>query len=513
MSENLNKKTLFICDLDNTITERQLTQAFKEEGYAVNYIRINKNKYPNSLNTAFVNFENETDAAKALENLNHLTLGKTELCIVYATNKPTGAPFSFDPKKTVFVKNLPKDIETLILIKIFSSMFGEVTNLRIMRNEENVSRGYGYITFKNEEDAKKAIDHDKEQEMKFEINGTKHTFMFEFSDYKSKEDREKYWTNIYIRDYPTSWDKEKLAEFAKKTGPTRSVVSNYKEDLGLIYGFSDFENHEDALKFLELDGRKILEDSLEPVNDSESVPEGKAFFVPYIRRYIPKSMRVSQIQAYKSQGCCIFITNFGTDITLNDINREFSQYGKIYSSTLYEKAIHPVLPGADPRFPRALVLYEKPESAQKAVNAKNETKVINGKELQSEIFVDKYKSRGGNAFSRNMTKNQARANNMKNGYQQNRQKPHNINNYSTGNFFEDGFTNKHTGATATEGDPAAELANVIEEFLIKNSPEHKDKKSKILDIFTQMFNEDEIQSCITNQAHMADYITAILSEM
>lgn len=511
MTENLNKKTLFICDLDNTITERQLTQAFKEEGYAVNYIRINKSKFPNGLNTAFVNFENEADAAKALENLNHLTLGRTELCIVYATNKPTGVPFSYDANKTVFVKGVPKDIETVILIKIFSSMFGEISNLRVMRNEKNESRGYGYITFKNDEDAKKAIDHNKDQEMKFEINGVKYSFKFEFNEYKPKESRQQNWTNTYVRDYPADWTKEKLTEFAEKVGPTKSVVSNYKPELELAYGFANFADHEDAKKFVDLDGTVFYEDTLEKVEEEEDVGDRKTFRL-YVRQYIPKDVRVSQIQVYKQQGCGIFITSFGLEIKLNDINKEFGKFGKIYSSTIYEKAIHELLPGADPRFPRALVLYEKSESAQKATS-KNGANVINGKQLQEPIFVDLYKSRGANTYKRNMIKTPAGA---PNGQRQNHQqynKTHysNINNYNTGNFFEDQF--KYNGANVPAGKPSPQLEAVIREYLQKTSPEHVDKMPKILDIFTQMFNEEEIQQCIANQSHVADYITAILSEM
>lgn len=527
MTDNLNKKTLFICDLDPTITERQLTSAFKEEGYSVNYIRINKSKYPNGLNTAFVNFEDEKDAEKALANLNHLTLGRTELFIVYATNKPTGAQFKYPIDKTVYVKGLPKTIETVILIKIFSSMFGEVENLRVMRNEKNESRGYGYITFKDPADAKKAIAHDKDQEMKFEINGEKYTFQFEFMEYVSREYRQQNWTNTYIRDYPNDWNKEKLEEFAKRTGETKSVVSNFKPELGLTYGFADFSNHADAEKFLTLSGKTIDKTTLMPIEGD--VPPGAATFKPYINKYTPKNVFINQRQMYRQQGYGIFITDFGDDIVLKDINDEFSKYGTIYSFTLYKNPIHEILPGADPRFPRALVIYENKEGPMNAIAQANNARTLNGKPLEKPLFVAGQRTRGTNNYAKNKERNNGRNanynynNNNNNQYRSNNQYRNNnynkqntgrgINDYQPDQFFDNNNNKPQIQQQAQPTHNAAELENVIRKYLEANTADQLDKIPRILDIFTQMLNEEEIQQCISNQNHIADYITAILDEM
>ena len=521
MAETLNKKTLFICDLDNTITETQLRSAFKEEGYAVNYIRINKSRYPGGLNTAFVNFENESDAAKALDTLNHLTLGATELYIVYATNKPTGTPFHYDAKKTVFVKNVPKDIETIVLSKILSSVFGEVANLRIMRTAKNESRGYGYITFKNEEDAKKAIDHDNKQEMKFEINGEKHSFNFEFHEYKNKEDRELCWTNTYIRDYPMTWDDAKLKEFAEKVGPTKSVVHNYKKELDLVYGFANFVNHADALKFIGLHNKQIYEDTLLPVEDN-AVEEGRKVFTPYIQQYVAKEVRLRQLQGYKQNGCGLFITNFSSDIKLSDINKEFSKYGTIFSSTLYEKSIHELLPGADPRFPRALVLFSDRDAATKAIEGSNNSDVINGKKINTKLYVDTYRFRGGNNFSRNNqhkpykqvgpNKRSVEHYNNNNNNNNNKRQQSNINNVSTADFFKEEY-NKTSSVVGSAKECMTKLEEMVSDYLKNNDPNNMDKLPKILEIFSQMFSEEEIQNCITDPNRISEYATAILSEM
>lgn len=552
MSEDaLDKKTLFICDLDNTITDSQLRTAFKEEGYQVNYIRINKSKFPGGLNTAFVNFLNEEHAKRALDTLNHLTLGKTELFINFASKKPTGKKFKYNPDLTVFVRNVPADIDTVILIKIFSSMFGEVTNLRIMRDNNNVSRGYGYITFKNAEDAQKAIDYN--QQMKFEINGKKHEFNFSFEKYKSRENRREQWTNVYLRDFPETWNKEKLKEFAEKTGITKSVVSNYKKELELVYGFCNFASHDDALKFLELDQKEIYEDTMTPVEGEKD--SSRKTFIPYINKHMSKDERKNRIRLLKQSSCCIFITNFGVDVKLNDINKEFSKFGKMFSSTLYEKPIHEILPGADTRYPRALVTYNEPEDATKALSMNNKD-VIAGKKISKGLFVDAYKTRGGNVFTNNAQANHPVGNKYKknNNYQghsnYNNNNNHGRNNKYNNNNANNAANNAHANVNKnvennqnntafnnniashgnqkftiedqfTQARPQAKGGNdyteqiktIVGDYLKENQPEHLEKLDKILDIFTMMFNEDEVQKCIDNHSHVAEYVKTIIENM
>lgn len=507
MSETQNKKTLFIYDLDNTITDKQLTQAFREEGYNVNYIRVNKSKYANGLNTAFVNFETEESAAKALETLNHLTLGKTELFIVYATNKPVGQQFVSNPKKTVFVKGLPTDIETVVLIKIFTSMFGDIENLRVMRDSNNVSRGYGYITFKNEEDAQKAIGLGRNQENRpekteFEINGQRKSFDFEFQEYLSKDSRPEMWTNTYIRNLPNEWHKEELIELAKKVGEPRSVIINDKPDLGLHYGFASFKSHDDAERFLALDSKPIDIETKEVVQNPEEVDPSK-YFKPYVSQYENKDERKKNVVTLKNKNCGLFIVEFGKDINLNDVNVEFDKYGKIYSSTLYKEPkpgqTFPL--GADSRFPRALVLYKDPASAAKAIKGSNGALAINGKPLEHELEVKEYKSHARKNDAGSETKGQ-------------RSKRTNVPQPVESNVDNRPIPEASQAVRQlTDQEVRDKLSADVKKYLEERAPEHKDELDKFLGIFNEMLEIDEMRKCVDKTNYLEDYMKAILSEM
>ena len=54
--------------------------------------------------------------------------------------------------------NLPNDVDEALLRQSFSS-FGELENATIVRDPQTGrSRGFGYVTFRNAEDANAAID-------------------------------------------------------------------------------------------------------------------------------------------------------------------------------------------------------------------------------------------------------------------------------------------------------------------------------------------------------------------
>lgn len=55
----------------------------------------------------------------------------------------------------LFVKNLPKDTDENKLRDLFKD-FGEIESIYVQRDESNNLKDYGYVSFKNPEDAEKA---------------------------------------------------------------------------------------------------------------------------------------------------------------------------------------------------------------------------------------------------------------------------------------------------------------------------------------------------------------------
>lgn len=73
-----------------------------------------------------------------------------------------------DNKNKLFVGSLPWSLNTDALRELFAE-YGEITDCIVMSDRETGrSRGFGFVTFQQEEDAKKALEKDG-----FEVDGRK----------------------------------------------------------------------------------------------------------------------------------------------------------------------------------------------------------------------------------------------------------------------------------------------------------------------------------------------------
>ena len=87
----------------------------------------------------------------------------------------------------------------------------EVISLKISLNPDHTSRGYGFATFATPEGALNAFNNHPD---KFEILPY---------DPKDKEDMIMLFNNIYVKNFPASWDEAKLKSIFGKYGNISSI--------------------------------------------------------------------------------------------------------------------------------------------------------------------------------------------------------------------------------------------------------------------------------------------------
>lgn len=92
------------------------------------------------------------------------------------------------------------------------------------------SNGYGYVKFKSVDEAQKAVD----QLNSADLNGQK--ILVERFDKDKKMNTQ---TNIYVKDFPSSWTEQNLREYFKEFGEMGSVVI-MKDSEGRSFGFVCF---------------------------------------------------------------------------------------------------------------------------------------------------------------------------------------------------------------------------------------------------------------------------------
>jgi len=148
-------KTLYVGNLDNTVTEELILALFNQIG-PVKGCKIIRE--PGNDPYCFVEFQHHQAASAALTAMNkRLCLGK-EMKVNWATS-PGGAPKQDTSQHHhIFVGDLSPEIDTETLRNAFAP-FGEISDCRVVRDPTtNKSKGYGFCSFVRKVDAQTAIE-------------------------------------------------------------------------------------------------------------------------------------------------------------------------------------------------------------------------------------------------------------------------------------------------------------------------------------------------------------------
>jgi len=148
-------KTLYVGNLDNTVTEELILALFNQIG-PVKGCKIIRE--PGNDPYCFVEFQHNQAASAALTAMNkRLCMGK-EMKVNWATS-PGGAPKQDTSQHHhIFVGDLSPEIDTETLRNAFAP-FGEISDCRVVRDPTtNKSKGYGFCSFVRKVDAQTAIE-------------------------------------------------------------------------------------------------------------------------------------------------------------------------------------------------------------------------------------------------------------------------------------------------------------------------------------------------------------------
>jgi polyadenylate-binding protein len=159
---------VYVKDLDPTVTEPQLIAKFETYGKVTN-AAIMRNLDGSSKGFGFVCFDKHEDAVKAVEELHGALLGLRKIWCGRAqkkTEREQELKTKFRVIKleqmtkysgiNLYIKNLEDEVTEDRLKKEFSA-FGVIKSARIMLDEKNNSKGFGFVCFSTPDEAQKAI--------------------------------------------------------------------------------------------------------------------------------------------------------------------------------------------------------------------------------------------------------------------------------------------------------------------------------------------------------------------
>ncbi|EOX98309.1 Poly(A) binding protein 8 [Theobroma cacao] len=310
--------SLYVGDLDLSVTETQLYEYFTQMGQVVT-VRVCKDlSTRRSLGYGYVNYSNPQDAARALDLLNFTLLNGKPIRIMYSNRDPS---LRKSGAGNIFIKNLDKGIDHKALHDTFSA-FGNILSCKVATDSSGQSKGYGFVQFDNEESAQKAIE---------KLNGMllndKQVYVGHFVRKQERDtaiSKTKF-NNVYVKNLSESTSDEDLKNIFGEFGTiTSAVVMRELDGKSKCFGFINFENADDAARAVESLNGKKLDDKEWFVGKAQKKSE----------REVELKLRFEQTMkeaADKFQGANLYVKNLDDSISDENLKELFSQYGTITS--------------------------------------------------------------------------------------------------------------------------------------------------------------------------------------
>jgi len=352
--------SLYVGDLHVDVTEGLLFELFNRVG-PVASIRVCRDAVTRrSLGYAYVNFHNVQDAERALDTMNFTDIKGRPCRIMWSQRDPSLRKSGVG---NVFVKNLAPSVDNKGLFDVFS-VFGNILSCKVATDDAGNSKGYGYVHYETAEAAQDAI-----QKVNGMVVDDQEVYVGLFVKRQERAGLSE-WTNMYVKQFPETWDDAKLLEvFSAYGNVTSAKVARDPDGKCRGFGFVNYTDHLEAEKcYNELNG-KTIED-----------PTGN--FDIYVNRAQKKVERNREIKTRiesmrndrmnKFQGMNLYVKNVDDSVSDDEFRSMFAPYGTITSARIMR----------DEQGSRGFgfVCYSSPEEATRAVQELN-NKMVHAKPI------------------------------------------------------------------------------------------------------------------------------------
>merc|ERR1711920_862422 len=261
---------VFIKNLDKTIDNKAMYDTFSAFGNILGCKVATDMSNGESKGYGFVHFETEEAALSAINKVNGMLLnGKKVFVGRFVPRKDREMELGEKARRftNVFVKNICEEYDEDQLTVMFSK-YGKISSVKVMKSEEGKSKGFGFVSFEDPEEAGKACD---------ELNGTdiegktvyvgraqkkaerQAELKKKFEAIKMERMNRFQGVNLYVKNLDDTIDDERLRqEFAPFGTITSARVMN-EEGRSRGFGFVCFSSPEEATKAVtEMNGRIIV---------------------------------------------------------------------------------------------------------------------------------------------------------------------------------------------------------------------------------------------------------------
>jgi polyadenylate-binding protein len=247
---------VFIKNLDKNIDNKSLYDTFSAFGNILS-CKIMTDENGQSKGFGFVHFETQEAADNAINKVNGMLLADKKVFVGRFMSRNQRVE-SVGPRKftNIFVKNFGDQLDEEKLRELFSK-HGKILSFKIENDENGHSKGFGFCSFENPEEAEEAV-----QNLNGYSVGDKQLYVGRFqkkherlSEIKRKKDIQrqermnKYQgVNLYIKNLDDTIDDERLRKEFSKFGTITSAKIMSENGRSRGFGFVCFSAPDEATK-------------------------------------------------------------------------------------------------------------------------------------------------------------------------------------------------------------------------------------------------------------------------
>lgn len=260
---------VFIKNLDKAIDNKALYDTFSQFGNILS-CKVAQDASGESKGYGFVHYETEEGALESIERVNGMLLfGKKVFVGRFVPRKEREIELGEKAKRftNVYIKNFPESLTDDDLKEMFEK-YGKISSLKLMKNDDEKNKGFGFVSFDDPEAAMSAVDelNGKEVNGKVIYVGRAQKKAERQMELKKKFEMMKLerlnrfqGVNLYVKNLDDTIDDERLRTEFAPFGTITSAKVMCEEGRSKGFGFVCFSSPEEATKAVtEMNGRIIV---------------------------------------------------------------------------------------------------------------------------------------------------------------------------------------------------------------------------------------------------------------
>ena len=363
MSNNTKEKTnLILCDLSPDTNKKDIESFLSQYLDKIISTQLTEKK-PFK---ATVSFKDYNSANECRINMNQKKLKNKSIRIMW--DEKDFLQKNKDNKNNLYVKGIPKNKSSREIYEYFFK-FGDMFSVKVNEDEKGNSNGTAFVTYYNQEDAKKAIE---------ETNGKKIWDSDMEVQYQKNNDKVHYNNNenlkINISNLPDNYQEQDIIKLCEEFGKIH--ICNVKQGDKGKYAIVKFTTEQEAKKAMEqLNNKEIGDKKLhtKEVKDNHYYNyNNKHNFQPY-SFYKPFKFE----ESFENNN--LYVRNIPITANEEDLKKTFGKFGKITSIKLEKEEAK-----SDDKDAKKIITnrgfgYISFETIE---NAKNALEQLNGKHME-----------------------------------------------------------------------------------------------------------------------------------